>query len=77
MKKIKLAVLIFAAFIFSSAAQTAHAVSYRPSDVPVSLDAIIRQETAKYNLPRWFYYAVSVSPILTLTPSTQGIMARA
>lgn len=31
---------------------------YRPSDAPVAVDTAIRQEVAKYGLPRWFYYAL-------------------
>jgi hypothetical protein len=32
--------------------------SFKPSEASVEVDAVVKEMVAKYNLPRWFYYAV-------------------
>jgi hypothetical protein len=34
------------------------APSYVPPQAPAHIDALIREQVARYNLPRWFYYAI-------------------
>src|SRR5687767_9814134 len=49
---------LFTMQLFLVLATTPTAQAFTPSECPADVDAAIRRAVTKYNLPRWFYYAV-------------------